>query len=167
MESIKKLSIAKCSGKMTAKRVIEAGGKLPVLRVVGMAVGVKSGRSDYGDWTALIGDFGVTNLVDGEQFRGSTLFLPDVGLTPIHAQIAAGARGVQFAMDVFANEDESSPVGYSYTVEHLVKAEDDLISRLMASANDVKPLALPGAAAAAAPTNIEDAKAAKSKKKAA
>lgn len=143
MQSIKKLSIAKCAGKMTLKRILEGGGKLAVLRVVGMALGVKQGESDYGAWTALIGDFGVTNLIDGEQFRGATLFLPDVALLPIQVQLQKpGAQAVQFALDVYACEDETSSVGYSYTVDHLVKTEDDMVAKLMKAAHDARPLQL-------------------------
>jgi len=141
MQAIKKLSIAKCAGKMTSKRVFEAGGKLAVLRVVGTAVGVKTGQSDYGDWTALIGDFGVTNLIDGEQFRGATLFLPDVALLPIQVQLQKpNAQAVQFALDVYAVEDDTTTVGFSYQVDHLVKAEDDTVAKLMAAAQQARPL---------------------------
>jgi len=156
-DTIKKLSIARCAGKMTVKRVLSAPDhRLPVLRVVGLAVGVKSGISDLGDWTALIGDFGVTNLETGEEFRGSTLYMPDVAQVPIEVQIKAGAQSVQFALEIIAKGDDNSPVGFSYAVEQLVEPENDPIARMMEAAKTIKPLQIANAPKAPAPAPTPD-----------
>jgi hypothetical protein len=145
VQTIKKLSPATVYGKISPTKLVNAAdGRLPVMRALGMAVGSKEGLSTIGGeerkWTGLIGTFECTNLETGEVFRGSTLFLPEVALTPILVGMAQqGSRGATFAIDltaVLVPDEKRRPGGsfYEYQITNLAPdAEDDPIALLKAS----------------------------------
>lgn len=120
----KKLSTVKICGKVRAKDIPE-GGELDLYEVVGVASGVKSGTTDFGDWQALTGTFAAQNLETGEQFRSGVCFLPDVGLDPILGQLGAGANAVEFGWVVGIQEDDDVVCGYSYYVRPLIAADEN------------------------------------------
>lgn len=151
MAQVKKLSVATVFGKIDLKKLIaadEKGETVPVMRVMGSAIGTKTGDSNFGPWTALQGQFKAINLDTGETSEAATLFLPDVALTPILVGLAApGARGVQFAIDIhakYAADAKPGGVPYEYTFVPLLPAEDtdpikQLELRLLALADGNKP----------------------------
>ena len=133
MELQKKISIAKFAGKMTAARVVKAGGRLRVGVFMGVARGTKRGTSDFGDWTALIGDFRAINTDTGEEQASQTLFLPAVAQDGIVATLESGAQAVEFAFHIIAVEDDASQVGFSYRAEPMLQAaESDPVARIKA-----------------------------------
>ena len=139
----KKISIAKVFGKVNAATLAKAEeGKIVVMRVFGTASGVKTGVSDYGDWSALSGMFRAINPVTGETFDSGVCFLPDVALDLIVGQLNSGAASVDFAFDVLAALDESSAVGYSYRAVPIIQQENNPISRLEALISEKAPALL-------------------------
>jgi len=161
MPQVKKLSVATVFGKIGLKELIKAdetgpgavagadgkmsGGKMPLIRVIGAAVGTKTGNSSYGDWTALLGQFKAINLDTGEQSEAATLFLPDVALVPIQVALSGpDSRSVEFAIDIFATlRKDGKPGGVPYTFEWsplLPSGANDPIRRLE---EQIAALALP------------------------
>ena len=156
MANIKKLSVATVYGKIDLKKLINHDGPMPIMRVIGNAIGHKSGTSQYGEWTALSGMFEAVNLETGEAHQSSQLFLPDVALTPIMVQLAQpGVRGVEFVIDITVRHNPDARPGgsaYEYGFDTVLKAsESDPISRLKAQLAEQAALPAPAATPAAAP----------------
>lgn len=156
MSQVKKLSVATVYGKIDLKKLItldEKGEKLPIMQVIGQAVGVKSGVSSYGDWKCLMGQFQATNSETGEVFEASQLYLPEVALTPLIVALSSPeTRGVEFAIKITANYAKNAKPGgvpYEYSWEPLLPPDaNDPISRIKAR---LEALALPAPAADAKP----------------
>ena len=158
MAQVKKLSVAVVYGKIDLKELIAAPDEtIRVMRVLGSAVGVKEGESNFGHWRALMGQFRGINSVTGEVFEAPILYLPEVALTPILVSLSQpGARAVEFAIDVsvkYVNNGKPGGVPYEYTWAPLLAADaDDPIARLEARIADTAHMALaaPDPAAGAA-----------------
>jgi len=138
VQVLKKISVATVFGKVDLKALLAAPGEtIKCMRVLGLAISQKTGLSSYGEWSALLGQFQATNLVTGEVFNGSTLFLPEVALTPILVALSAqGTRGVEFAIDVhvkYVNDAKPGGSPYEYTFVPLLAPDaNDPVSRLAA-----------------------------------
>ncbi len=68
-------------------------------------------------WTALTGDFEAQSLVTGETVRASKAFLPGSVQDAIVAQISKNAVGVEFAFIIGIAKDETTAIGFIYTVK--------------------------------------------------
>lgn len=138
VQVLKKISAATVFGKVDLKELLKAPGEtIKAMRVLGLAISSKTGMSSYGEWTALLGQFQASNLATGEVFSGSTLFLPEVALTPILVALsAANTRGVEFAIDVhvkYVNDAKPGGSPYEYTFVPLLAPDaNDPVSRLAA-----------------------------------
>jgi len=97
--------------------------------VIGIANGIKTGNSTYGEWLALTGQFEAVNLETGEAYVSPQVFLPE----PLQGLIAAKVRtpdengkmpSVQFAVEVGFKPSKST-FGYEYTVRELVDSSDN------------------------------------------
>ena len=130
MAQVKKISVATVFGAVDRKQIIESAGKpVPIMRVLGQAVGVKSGTSSYGDWNCLVGQFKAINLQKPEiTLEAAQCFLPDVALIPLQVALSGNdARGVQFAIDIFANLSNNTKPGgslYEYSFENILAPSD-------------------------------------------
>ena len=138
MANTKKLSVATVYGAIDLKKLIGApDSTLKIMRVIGLAVGVKQGTSPYGEWTALMGQFEATNSETGESFSAATLFLPDVALIPIQIALSQeSTKGVEFAIEISAKYSNNSKPGgsaYEYVFDALLPPDqNDPISRMKA-----------------------------------
>lgn len=129
--------------KTVVKEVPDVGGETVWLaNVVGIARGIKTGMSSFGEWAALMGDFIAVPLVGddtGKQYRTGQIFLPDVILNMISASMD-GNTGVEFAFKVgiYAADDSgdrASATGYEYTADFLIDMqENDPLATLMQKA---------------------------------
>lgn len=148
MEIVKKLTVGKLVGKFV--RDLPDNGTLELGQVVGLVRGTKSGTSNFGDWTALTGDFVFApshGPEKGKQFRSGTLFVPDVVLdlvTPIAMGLDRGGA-VEIAFSIGAKADDKSTVGYTYTANFLRDpAENDpLLSLVNSTINKTPALSAP------------------------
>lgn len=139
MAQTKKLSVATVYGKIKLSELIKSK-TIHVMDVMGVAVREKKGLSSFGEWSALEGRFRATNAETGEVSESSTLFLPDVALTPIQVALAApGATGVEFAIKLsvkYVAEDEGHKAGgsaYEYVWEPILSmGTDDPLARISA-----------------------------------
>jgi hypothetical protein len=129
MAQAKKISVATIYGKINLKELM-AAGKLPVMIVMGTAIVVKSGESQFGDWRSLLGTFRAIHPTTGEITEAPQVFLPDVALIPIEVSLSA-SRGVQFAIRVLAQYVADNPgrkaggAPYEYIWEPLIEAAED------------------------------------------
>lgn len=166
MPQVKKISVATVSGAIDLKKLFkhhEDNGDdapLPLMRVIGQAVGLKIGTSAYGDWTALVGRFKATNLETGEVSEASQCFLPEIAMVPIQVALANASQGgsVTFAIDVSvraipANKRKLGGVAYEYTFDPVIEPNDDdpLVALERQIQAGPKALAFGAPAAAAAP----------------
>lgn len=134
---ISKISVAKCHGKLDPKAL----PKTPILRVFGVARGVLTGTSTFGQWEALSGDFIAVNLETGEEFRSGKAFMPDIALNLVTGALAGSPDGVEFAFDFGVKPSAKDPENkYEYTVKPVVKAkESDQIANLRALVAEAAP----------------------------
>ena len=137
----KKLSVTRLVGKMTIKRVLEhPEQKVPCGRFYGTASGTKTGITDFGEWTALTGQFRAVHPETGEISDSGVCFLPDVALEMVTGQLAAGAVGVDFAFDLVAVPDDASTSGFGYrAIPVFEMAEDNPIMRMEAKMQALLP----------------------------
>ncbi len=137
---VSKISVAKCHGKIDMENL----PKTPILRVFGVARGTKNGTSQFGQWTALVGDFAAVNLESGEEFRAGVCFMPETALGLVEGALAGSPDGVEFAFDFGVKPSAKEPkTKYEYTVKPVVKVrENDQMTALKALINETAPLAI-------------------------
>lgn len=110
------------------------GGTVALAKIVGSTTEAKTGQTDKGQFTALLGEFVGVNLLTGEVFNSGKAILPNF----ISEQLAAAlnvSNAVDFALEIGAKADESAVTGYVYTVRSLVDAEPtDKMKKLLGAA---------------------------------
>lgn len=144
--------------KLTAKSVcgkIEKPTKITRLfSVFGIATKTKTGSSDYGTWTALVGRFEAINIATGEVFEAPQCFLPE----PLNTMIAEALDEVEETEDDDGNvttervnkslgfsveigiKPSDVPIGYEYTTKENVKADvDDPLAALRETTQKTLP----------------------------
>lgn len=121
---IKKISAKTIVGNLSAPEKAT-----PLYTVIGIANGIKTGNSTYGEWLALTGRFEAVNIETGEAYVAPQVFLPE----PMQGLIAATVRtpddigntpSVKFAVEV-GFKPAKSVLGYEYTVRELIDAEEN------------------------------------------
>lgn len=151
MAQVKKISVATVFGKVDLEALIKAPNQeISVMRVLGRAVGVKSGMSSYGEWKALQGQFQAVHSSTGEISEAAVLFLPDVAMTPLLVALSAPeSRGVEFALELsvkYVKNGKPGGVPYEYTWKPLLPPDaSDPIARLNARLIEVGALPAPDA----------------------
>lgn len=145
---IGKISAKKLGFEKKAIRKLCEKKPCSLFKAYGLATSIAYGESDNGDWTKFKGQFEAVNTQTGEICRSGELFLPN-NVTPIlESQIIAAKgedsfKGIQFAIEVGAKEDEESAVGYIYTSQNLMPAdaENDFLVAMREEHVDKKLLA--------------------------
>ena len=99
------------------------GDKEPkwLFEIVGICTGKETGQSDYGEWTAMTGNFQATLLAGGAEFRTEMrCFMPAVVQGPVLAKLGMdGVTSVSFGYRVGVLRDDDAATGYVYTAEPL------------------------------------------------
>jgi hypothetical protein len=113
--TVKKLTTKIIVGKKIGK--VEA--RITLYSVIGVASGLKTGESNYGAWTALVGRFEAERTADGELFSAPLLLLPDEATAAPIIQAVKIHEGVEFALIVSVEPTLSAP-GYVYDVTSVV-----------------------------------------------
>lgn len=128
IELLSKLSLKSVYGAVNIKVLHEGKKTIHLMRVLGIASGVKTGSSNFGDWLAFTGNFKATNLETGAEFRSGKIFLPTIASGLIEGAIQqAETDSVQFAFDIGVKpvQDRQGKDSYEYTVTPLVEAQDN------------------------------------------
>ena len=146
IELAKKLTLKTLCGNLKSlAKSLDNKHAVPLIRVVGLARGLKFGTSNYGDWTALTGDFIAEPLHGdraGERLRAGLLFLPDVALSLVQPYVEGLSKGdaIEVAFGIGLRADDETATGYVYTARFLQEPQaNDPLLRLL---NDAMP-ALP------------------------
>lgn len=116
-----------------------------IVRVMGIGHTVKTGESDNGPWTAIIGEAKAINVQTGEEIRSGKVFLPSPADEITAGQLAAeGVNSVQYAWDISVIAAPDSAVGYEYVVESVMEpGENDPLAALEADMPKLPALAAP------------------------
>lgn len=119
---LKKLSVATVYGEIAkdSEVVVES---LPIMRVFGIASGIVTGQSSFGDWLAFSGDFGGINLITGEAFRAPKAFIPQPAQGLLEAALTK-SDNVEFAFEIGVKPSKKGSMGYEYTVRPIKEATD-------------------------------------------
>ena len=100
---------------------------VPLYTVFGIANGIATGTSDYGDWIKLKGSFEAVRISDGVVAQSGACILPE----PVNSMVAAqltqvdkdGKRvtqSVQFSFEIGVKRTETA-IGYEYVTRPLVE----------------------------------------------
>src|SRR5271170_6079830 len=112
VETERKLSAKIIVGKRIGK--IEAPTDL--FTVIGIATGLRTGQSTYGEWTGLKGEFEVVRCEDGKVLQAPIMILPDAAM----AELGAAIWPKQFAFLVRV-VPSAKPEGFEYEIKKLVE----------------------------------------------
>jgi hypothetical protein len=116
---LKKISTATVYGKIKNSDKVE---EKSLYRVFGLAVGTKTGTTDYGDWSCFVGEFQAVNIHTGEMFSSSKCFLPEIVEAGIMTQLSQVEKGgVKFAFEIGIKPNEEIVIGYEYTAKSLLQ----------------------------------------------
>ena len=121
--------IRKISSKSICGKIEVPKKATRLFTVYGHAMKTKTGSTDYGSWTALVGRFEAVNLETGEVFESPQCFLPEPHNTMIQVSLEEldddGNRvnnSVGFSIEVGVKPSDV-PIGYEYTTKENVKAD--------------------------------------------
>lgn len=116
---VTKISVKKILGKI--KPPTE---KTYLMQVFGIANGTKTGTSQYGEYTALTGQFRAIKLDTGEVYGGGQCYLPNIALNLVlPAMKGEGTNGVEFAFNIGVYPAENA-FGYEYCCDPLMVTSD-------------------------------------------
>ncbi len=127
MKLLSKISIKAVYGNIDIKKLTEVG-EMPLVRIMGIANGTKTGQSNFGEWTAFTGNFKAINLETGADYRSGKAFIPAIAENLVVGALGdANADSVQFAFDIGVKsvKDRQGKDSYEYTVTPLVEAADN------------------------------------------
>ncbi len=132
--------------KINARLIPDGKQKLDLYQILGIAGDTKTGSSDYGPWTALLGQFRATNMITGEIFEAFKVLLPAVLSEMILGKMGSqgpDGRGVSFAFIVGIMVDEKSTIGYTYYAKPVIEpGVEDPMQKLIAAVKPPKIKAL-------------------------
>lgn len=119
MSQLKKKITVKTMGFTSTKEIRKIaesgeGTPVPLIRIVGLVNGTKTGDSDYGPWTGLTGMFRATNIHTGEEANAPVAFTPSYITEMIAGANPSPDNVLELAVDVCVQEDETIAVGYEY-----------------------------------------------------
>lgn len=103
---------------------IKAGEKMDVAVILGNVTGIKTKTTDYGESTALLGEFEATSLLTGEMYQSAIAWLPPVVTNMVQPQKEGEIS--QFAITLCIIGDAKSSVGYQWTFKPLAPVESAL-----------------------------------------
>ena len=157
MEILRKLTIKSC-GDFSVKRIkevmeaakLEENQTVPLLKIAGQSTGAKTGQTDKGEYTKLLGMFIGTDLTTGALYQSQQAILPEFVGGALGAALKSGSQTVEFAFEIHAKRKDTAVTGYEFVVKPLMNAEPtDAIKRIAAFAGidtSKAPAALPPAA---------------------
>lgn len=133
--------------KMVKDGTIKSGQA--IYRAMGIADSFRSGETNYGPWTAFLGDFEYTNMLTGEVFRGSQAFF-DATFTEalMNKMRAADGQAIEFALECSVDISDDYPTGFAYVARPIL---DGAHNRLEGLRNRLAALPAPESAKADKP----------------
>jgi hypothetical protein len=137
---ITKITVKTVYGKIDREKLYQSGvSEIPIMRVGGTVTGLKSGNSDYGEFTKLTGTFQAINAATGEIFVSGVAILPNVVNDMARGLVQPG-QAASFLFDIVCTRDDSSGTGYVYNARSPIEpSADNALTALFSSAGDYKP----------------------------
>lgn len=124
---LRKISVATVYGKVKIADIPE-DETLKICRIAGVASGVESGESSYGDWECLTGEFAATNYATGEVFAGAKAFVPGALGEALQSSMRSalaedvGSR-LKFCVDVSVSVSARDANKYEYRVSPVMETD--------------------------------------------
>jgi len=112
--------VKKISSKLMCGKVRDCNEGI-LYSVVGKVIGLKSGSSTYGDWTALKGDFEAWN--EKQRCKSHLCFLPDILTLQLEIALADGNDDITFGVEVLKKNNDTT-VGYEYEVRNIIPQKE-------------------------------------------
>jgi len=146
MEILRKITIKTCGNFSIAriKQVMEAakledGQSTPLLKIAGQSTGAKTGQTDKGQFTKLMGSFIGTDMTTGALYQSGQCILPEfIGGTLGSALM--GGESVRFAFQIEARRKDNAITGYEFVIKPLIDTKPtDAMAELMALAGIKTP----------------------------
>lgn len=107
---------------------VQRGIKQNVMRVYGQCDKIKLGNTSFGETVEFIGNFEATNMLDGEIYRSTRLFMPPTVTEMVKIEVETvlknkaegdtSGAAVQFAFDI-GIDSANNAHGYQYTITPL------------------------------------------------
>lgn len=161
MEILRKITIKTCGNfsiarikEVMAAAKLEDGQSVPLLKIAGQSTGAKTGQTDKGQFTKLLGSFIGTDMTTGALYQSGQCILPEfIGGTLGSALM--GGESVRFAFQIEARRKDNAITGYEFVIKPLIDTKPtDAMAELMSLAGikapDAPALAAPAAPAAPA-----------------
>lgn len=137
MQMLKKLGAKQILGdvkKVVKDECKKDGDVYKAYSVYGIANGIKTGTSQYGEWCAFIGQMEAVNYVSGEQFAATQCFIPEPLETMLRTALESN-DSVEFSFTVDVKRRDDLKNGYEYLVTpHKEAQESDPLAQLRALA---------------------------------
>jgi len=133
MQLVKKLGAKQILG--TVKNVVKDqcpkdGDTYKAYSVYGIANGIKTGTSNFGEWCAFQGKMEAVNYVTGESFAAPQCFIPEPLQSMLRDALAENDT-IEFAFSVHVKRRDDLKEGYEYIVEpHKAAQEADPLAAL-------------------------------------
>lgn len=165
MEILRKMTIKTC-GNFSIARIkevmaaanLEEGQAVPLLKITGTTTGAKTGQTDKGQFTKLLGEFVGVDLTTGALYRSQQCILPEF-LGGVLGSALTQGQSVRFAFEIGAKRKDNAITGYEFSIKPLIDTRPtDGMAELMALAGIKMPdaPALPAPDAPAAPAAPAD-----------
>ena len=128
---VKKVTVKTTYGDVKVKDIPE-GSELYLVRIGGYARDVKDGSSNYGDWSALVGDFSAKTAA-GETYVGPVAIIPgamgDFLIEGMRAALEQNANAqMAFAVDVSVKVSARDANKYEYIVRPVLENKAETAS---------------------------------------
>ncbi len=125
--AVRKITVASVYGKVKVADIPD-GEEIAICRMAGVASGIKSGESQYGEWEILLGEFAATNSQTGEIFAGGACAVPGAMGEMLLSQLKAAlmedaASKLRFSVDVFAVVSPRDENKYEYIVRPVLSPD--------------------------------------------
>ena len=96
--------------------------------IVGKVIGLKTGQSTYGVWTALKGEFQAWN--ETKSCKSNLCFVPDILTLQLEIALAEGNDDITFGVEILKKNNDST-IGYEYEVRNIIpQKESNLLEDL-------------------------------------
>lgn len=115
---------------IVGKKIGKIDSRQQLYSIIGVATGLKTGESNYGAWTALVGRFEAERTADGQIFAAPLLLLPDEATAAPIISAVKIHEGVEFALVVTVEPTLSAP-GYVYDIVTVITPrKNDMLAGL-------------------------------------
>ena len=168
MEILSKITTKSVCGSVDFKKLLKweeqnPGKEMHMYVVFGIVQGMKTDRSDLGEYVKFSGRFKAINALTGAIFVSGAMLLPKIAESLIAGAMQEGSS-LEFGLRLSVRYDETAATKYVYTVHSLLATkENDPLAEIEARVHIEAPKAL-SAPLAAVPTDNPSPRAAKSTK---